>query len=729
MDKKAVHAEALKRFKLAKDASETNRRDAAEDLKFLWNEDNCQWPEDVRDMRKGRPMVVENRLPQFVRQVVNEQRRNRPAINIIPADGKASPETAEILEGMVRSIERASRADMAYDTALESAASCGIGYFEICTDYVSADSFDQEILVKPIANPLTVYDDPDCKMPDNSDREYCFVSEMMDRGEFRRRFGKDATSFDDADEDMLDWYDEDKVRVAKYWRVVKEQRKIHQLETGEVLNDEQLKEIQKLAGKKPPIIASRDVEARRVECYMLTGDEVFSEYEYKGQYIPVVYCPGAMTNIEGKRRTKSLIRDALDAQRVNNYMLSSEIELSALQPRSPWIGPVGAFDDDERWNSANTDNHPYLEYAGNVAPQRIFPTPPPAHIINARMAVIEGMKAIMGMYDASLGARSNETSGVAIQARQQEGDNATYHFIDNMTRAIRYAGMVIVDLIPHVYDAERVVRLLNIDGTAEMQAVNNVLTPSLDVGKYDVSCTAGPSFQTQRQETRAAMIELIGKFPQLAQVAGDLVVKNMDFPDADELAKRVKKMLPPGIDDEEGAPQQPPPPSPEMVKAQNEAQAAQAKMQMDAQMSQAKMQQEAQATQAKIQSEAMIAQYKADKDAEVARYRAELEMQTKLQLAAVTSQATIDDGIAQGVSANTGEIAQTVAMGLAEQMQALSSSQAQNTEALLGAIAQQSQAINGQAQIMRQALEGVAQALSKRKNVIRDDMGNLVGVE
>lgn len=562
-----VMTEARDRLSQSSMADGQNRIDALDDLRFLWNDENYQWPVEAQRVREGRPMLAENRLPQFVRQVVNEQRRNRPAITVIPFDDKGDPKTAEILEGLIRHIEQYSRADMAYDMATWYAVAASQGFFRISTEY--SDGFDQEICIKPIDNPFSVYDDTFCSMPDRSDRSFCFVSEMVKRADFKRKYGFDPTSFDEAQaagDNMLLWYEEDTVRVCEYWRVVKTKRKIYRMPDGAVMGKEDLKtynEAAKRAGA-PEVepVAERDIEDQTVEQYILTGDKIIQKSEWAGKYIPIVYVGGEECVIEGRRVRKSLIRDAKDSQRAINYYESAKAEVIALTPKAPWIGPTGAFETDkEKWETANEKNYAFLEFDGQAMPQRQQFNAVPIGLMEAKMQAIEAQKAIMGLYDASLGSRSNEVSGVAIEARQRQGDTQTFHFIDNLLRAIRYAGLVIIDLAPRVYDAARVVRVLGKDGTPEQQLINQIfLGPDgqmqnndLSIGKYDLVVKAGPGFETQRQESRQLWIELAKVLPQLSQVAPDLLARLMDGADSEEIAKRLKATVPPQILGEEGS--------------------------------------------------------------------------------------------------------------------------------------------------------------------------------
>lgn len=617
-------------FSRSVEADAWNRAQGLDDLKFVENIDNYQWPLDAQRVRKGRPMMVENRLPQFSRQVVNNIRRNRPAISVIPASEDATDEVAEVLEGMTRHVEQRSRADLAYDGGAESAVKCSIGYWRVVTEYADEMSFDQELAIKPIPNPFTVYDDPDCIMPDKSDRRACIVSERKPRTEFKAEYGFDPAPFEAGTTgDDIEWYGQDDVRIAEYWRVVYDKKEIYRLPDGTVVEKAQLKGIDPETLKSLPC---REVQVPRVEMHLMTGDKIIETTEWIGRYIPIIAVIGEEVDIEGRKFRKSLVRDAKDSQRTNNYMLSAEVEMVSLTPKVPWVGPKGSFKtDSQKWATMNTENWPYVEYDGQTAPQRNYPTGFPDGIRQSRMSAIEGMKAVMGLYDASLGARSNETSGVAIENREKQGDNATFHFVDNMIRAIRYGGLVVVDLLPKVYDAARVARTLKADGTAKLQAINQIFIgpdgqpAQIDIsrGKYDVVVTAG-SYQTQRQENRNSMIELGKILPQMTQVAPDLMVKNFDFPEADELARRLKATVPPQILGADN-PQIPP-------EVQQAMQAVQQQQQQVSQIGQQVEAERAQLDAEKAQVEAAKKELAADQKVLQARYN---ELSAKLDLQAL----------------------------------------------------------------------------------------------
>ena len=558
--------EAKEAFETCQEAEEENRDNAESDIKFARMGD--QWDEADRNKRnrEGRPVLTINRMPAFIRQVANDARLNTPSVKVFPVDDTADVECAEILNGLLRNIQVQSNADAAYDTAMSDAVTGGFGYFIIDGDYAFNDTFEQDILIKRIANPFTIHGDPRSTAIDSSDWNIGFVSDVMSHAEFEREFPNSEKIDWDADfesEKDLDWITEDSVRVADYWKRVEEDRPIVLLSDGQVIDEEVYEKNKDYWDVSQVFVENtRTVKSWKVKRYTLSGQEVLEEIDWPGMYIPIIPVYGEESWVEGKRHFKSLIRDAKDPQRIYNYWRTASTELVALAPKAPFIGPVGAFDEDgDKWATANTDSHPYLQYDGQVAPQRQAFAGPPAGALQEALNASDDMKSVVGMFDASLGARSNEQSGRAILARQREGDISTFHFIDNLNKAIQHAGKVILDLIPHVYSGERVIRVLGEDDKPENVQVNQPIPmmqdgqPVMDEmgqpkariydltkGKYDLVVRSGPSFTTRREEAATQMMELLRVYPDAAPIIGDIFAKNLDWPGADEIAKRLEKI-------------------------------------------------------------------------------------------------------------------------------------------------------------------------------------------
>ncbi len=596
-DKPDLLKDALEAFDKAAEHDDHNRKAFEDDIDFALLEN--QWPERVRRDREidGRPCLTVNKLAAMGRQIVNDARRNKPGITVHPVDSDGDPETAEIINGLIRNIEQSSNSEVAYDTALEHAVFGGFGYFRINTQYSTDDTFDQDIVIERISNPLSVY--PDCYATgaDSADWNWCFVTDQMTKAQFKRQYpGAEQVDWKgEAWRGMSSpWLDGDFVQVAEYWVRDKVKRTIL------LLSDQTVIETDDYERNKPAfdaigvsVVGQRDVASHQVRQHIMSGAEVLETVEWAGKYIPIVPVYGSEVVLKGKRHFRSLIRGAKDAQRMFNYWRTSSTELVALAPKAPFIGRKGAFETDaQKWATANTQTHAFIEYDGPEPPMRQPFAGVPAGALQEALNSSDDIKTVLGMYDASLGARSNETSGKAIIARQMEADNATFHFIDNLSRAIRHAGRILIDLIPEVYSVPRTIRVLGMDDKPEVKTVNqpvqereeNPLTGEIEEvtkiydltsGRYDLTVSAGPSFASLRQEAASQMIELIRAYPDAAPVIGDLLVKNLDWPGADEIAERLSKAMGQASEGEEG----PQGPDPQAMQAVQQYQAALQQMQ------------------------------------------------------------------------------------------------------------------------------------------------------
>lgn len=554
-----ILSEAREAFALAADAEAENRREALDDLRFARLGE--QWPERVRREREleGRPCLTINRLPAFVRQVVNDARQNKPAIAVHPVDSGADPETAEVFNGLIRHIEQSSDADVAYDTALDFAVTSGVGYFRINTRYATDDGFDQDIAIERVANPFSIYGDPEAVGADSADWNLAFVVDSLPAAAFEARWrGAVAADWDGQRADGTR-AEGARVTIAEYWRRERTSRTILGLSDGQVIEESAYKAQKAMFDALGVKVVGRPrtVAGHKVVQRILSGAEVLESIDWAGRFIPIVPVYGEELMVDGRRRLRSLVRDAKDPQRMFNYWRSISTELVALAPRTPFIGRKGAFDTDSaKWATANTQSHAYIEYDGPEPPMRQGYAGVPAGALQEAMNASDDMKSIMGLYDASLGARSNETSGRAIMARQREGDVSTFHYIDNLSRAIRHAGRILLDLIPKVYGTARIVRVLGPDGAAQsvgvapgrqggeaLKAIGRIY--DLSAGKYDLTVRSGPSFTSRREEAASQMIELIRAYPAAAPLIGDLLARNLDWPGADEIAQRLGALLPP----------------------------------------------------------------------------------------------------------------------------------------------------------------------------------------
>jgi len=569
-----VLKEMHERFSFAVDAWKTQRNLCLDDLRFC-NPDN-QWPEDVRNERlsQGKPVYVSDRLNAHVKQLTNAQRENRPAVTVHPLNDQADKDTAEVFQGLIRHIEYASGADMAYDTAFEACVRMGIGYFRLITGYSDDISFEQDIKIEAIPNPFSVYIDPTYRVPDGSDIEWAFITEDMTEDEFKETYpdakltNYSQTRWIASGDEHPGWISRGtkSVRVVEYFVKEEVPKTIVKLEDGSV-HDKKLLD-KKLHSK---IIAERTSTETKIKWYKANGVEILEQSEWPGRYIPIVPVFGDQINSNGSNIYNGIIRNSKDEQQMMNVAKTTMIETIAMAPKAPWIVPEGSVDAfKEEWKNANRSSYPYLKFKtiddqGNPLPaptRNTFEAPIQA-VVQAVSMFENDIKATNAMYDPSLGNKtSNDQSGMAIKALQTQGSIGNYHYSDNLSRAIRLEGLMLLDLIPKIYDTKRVVRIVGLDDVQKLVTLNGDGDPSetgcmdkdgvarifkTDTGKYDVTVSSGPSYQTKRQENLNMLFLLAGKDPQMFATYADLIFGQLDSPVATQLAERARKTLPPAL--------------------------------------------------------------------------------------------------------------------------------------------------------------------------------------
>ena len=679
-----------------------------DDLKFATLD---QWPADLRSQRENdtvngsRPCLTIDQINQYITQVSNDMRANRPSIKTRPVDDVADPDTAKVFQGLVRHIEDKSSAHIAYQTAGESAVTIGLGFFRIVAEYASDDSFDQELFIRRIPDTFSAYLSNHL-MPDGSDAEKGWVFERVPLDRFKLEHPKAKC----ADEDFSGlgviptWKTENEIMVCEYFYKEYEQKELLFLADGRTMFQDEYKELE----EKPEVTGRRNTNAVTVKWCKHTGAEILDKRTLKGKYIPIVEVVGKEKVVEGKRHLWGLVRPAKDSLRAFNYWISALTEKMALAPKAPFIGAVGQFATmGAQWDQANVNNYAKLEYDaievnGNMVPAPRRQEPMQMEPAMAQMLSImqNNVKSSLGMYKAAIGEAESQQSGKAILALKRESDTGTMHFGENQAISISHGGRILVDLIPHYYDTRRVLRILGEDGKVQSAQIDPAQSESkrevrdaagkvrriynLGVGKYDVTVTVGPGYTTSRQEAATVMTDLANsaKDPVSAAIMRYGAVKNSDFHGSEEIERMLKATLPPQVMPQEG--EQEPVPAAAMQKIAQLTQAgqqlqlqaqelaqenqrlksgaaeAQAKIQVSAQEGQAKLAalheekaeelriEEASNVEAallartKVEAEAQLARDKAIEEFEFLRWKARLEAQTKIETARIAAEADIE---------------------------------------------------------------------------------------
>ena len=549
--------EAKDHYRTASDGWKHIYDEAKEDLNFVYDVGHGQWPAEVRKTRENRPIITVNKLQKFVRQLRGEQMQNRPRMTVIPVDSVADPKMAELYNALIRQIEYLSSANIAYDTAYGNAISCSVGFFRLITQYEDEQSFDQEIRIKRIINPLSVLFDPAAQDFTMNDAQYCFIEDSMDKKEFERKYkNAESQNFEGDREIFGDWMDNDRIKIAEYFWKEPVRKNIVQLNTGEIIELDKDNTIERIKAEGFQIAKERQVDTHKVMWCKMTGVEILEKSEWPGINIPIIPVFGDEIVASGKRYYLSLIRGAKGPQQMYNFWSTAATENVALSPKAPFIVDHRQLKGFEReWEDANITNRMYLRYnaiAGLSKPSREPQTQVPNAIIGMLQSTAYDIEDHLGRYEASKGEASNERSGKAIKARQEQSDKGSYAFVDNLTRAIIYSGQQIIDLIPKIYDTQRAVRIMGETGEQTTAQINVPTIDSqgspavendLSVGKYDLIATVGASFSSKRQEMVSSMLEACQYAPTVAPYIVPLIFKFSDWPGAEEVHQAIKEGL------------------------------------------------------------------------------------------------------------------------------------------------------------------------------------------
>ncbi len=768
----SVVKEARERFEAAKAAMSETHKQITEDLEFSNPSKPEQWPDAVRKIREGggnaaaRPCFTFDRTNERIMQVVNDGRQNKPGLNAIPVDSGADIDAAKQIEGMFRHIEYASRASIAYDTALELIARCGLGWLRAVPEVVNARLNEQEIRIKRVFDSKSVLIDCESTEPDGQDAMWGFVESRMGNDAFKRRFKKARGR---GRSDGAGWFDADGQRVCEYFRVELEERtRVYgRTRAGDHFDmDADEYQASKLREDGAEVTNEYAKDQRKVIWAQMNGNEILEETEFPSIWIPLVPVYGYELFVEGKRHICGMTRRMMDGQRAYNYERSAWIESVALQPKAPVaVAWEGIENHQNAWNEAGTSTRAWLPYDhadenGNPipAPQRLNPPTMPAAFAAGGQQALADLQASVGLHNAAVGENENRQSGRALLAVQRRGDTANFHFIDNLGRSIEQLGRIVVDMIPRVYDTNRQVRILGMDGqpssvqidhdmpTAVRKKAGKVVAINPGVGNYDVRVKVGPSYATQRQESVEALNQILQGSPQLMAIIGPLWAQMQDWPNADKFARVLLAMAPPQVQAAYSDESEEIPPA---VKAQMAALEQQVQQMQQVIQQGGSQLQEAQQQVAKIAGEGMGAKLQAAQKelglqqqimqlrqqlAESSLEKDSITIEAKVEKLTTTAVdqikimvAQLDDQTQQIDSALNAAVAAAMPPALGDGLEPVD--QAVTVDPVMAQMAEMIAQAQQTVDAVRAAANEAIVALTAPKRVIRDESGLAVGVE
>lgn len=624
-----THQQALEEFEDAREGMREQYDRMRADLRFSDPTDPQQWDKQAQELRKGRPCLTFDRTNQFIAQVVNSARQNKPSIHCLPANSDADIDVAEQLNGIVRHIEYVSRAGITYDTAIEHAARIGLGWMRVIPEIMRPETNEQEIRIKRIADPLSAYLEAGWSEPDGSDAMVGFIESMIPAKQFKAQWPKAET--DSWEKSTTGWFDEKMVRICERFKII--ETKTNRLTVdmsqlggqSQVMGEEEYWQMRKLTGAQLPADAFV-AKIRTVKWSKLSGCEVLEETDFPSQYLPLIPVIGHELIVDGRRHLCGMTRRLMDSQRAYNYERSAFIESVSMQPKAPLLVPVEAMNGLEgSYASLNQGNPAFLPYNHSddenqpiPAPTRLMPPTFPVAFAQGGQIASTDMESAVGMFRANLGQPGSAISGRAKREDKVAGDTANFHYTDNLARSIEQLGRVVVDMIPKVYDTARQARIVHQDGKQDFVQINpemrepvqkkgkKVTAINPGVGAYDVRVKTGPAYTTLREEQAEQLANIMQAAPNTVPILADLWVAAQDFPDAEKATKRLAAMLPPEIQQMEHDDGEEIPPA---VMAQLKT-LSQAKDQLEHALQQAM--QEHEALENQVKAKADVAQFNAD---------------------------------------------------------------------------------------------------------------------
>lgn len=583
-----------------RDADIDNRDASIEDAEFFAGK---QWDDKIKARREGKrkPVLTVNRTVAFIGQIVGTRRLNETVVKILPEYG-GTQAIAETRSGLIRHSEKKSKADRAYDTALQNCAIGGIGNFGVGLDYARYDVFEQDINWREFPDAYSVTWDRLIQDKTGRDANHVFIEDTLARTTYEDKYpGVQPSEFvdDQVDNHMSGWFTSDDVRVVEFWRMRYEACELALLQDGSIKDITQWPEDDPRRSQiaiRPETGMPYTREAMRpyCECYVVSGTDILAgPYRLNISRVPVFRVPAWEITIAGKRFRFGLLRFLKDPQRLHNYWRSTIAEKLMMTPRARWVASDAAVAGREaQWRNAHLSDDPLLIYnaESGQAPEYTQPAQLEVALVQEANMSVQDMRDVSNIHEAMLGQQSNEVSGKAIVARQRVGDIGTIIYHDNTNAAIEEGGGVANELIDIAFDAPRTIITLGPDGKVGTVRINDPSDPEsqdITVGRYGVTVTTGPSTATKRVEAQEAMLSVFNAAPQVFAQAADLWAEELDFPGASKLARRLRAILPSHLIDPSSL-------STEeqqqlAQKAQGEAQAAQMQQQIEGAQLQAQL--------------------------------------------------------------------------------------------------------------------------------------------
>lgn len=583
-----------------------------------------QWREDESKLfeRYNKIPLVFNKLGVLMNHLLGEQMQNTPNLQIVP-DENVPVKTAEVRAALIKSISLNSDAKFIYQQAFWQAIVGGYGAFRVGTEYTDYDSFDQEIKYYSIEDPNRCYWDLTAKKPCKTDGLYAGFQTRMSRKAFKTKYGieieQDIGTTSIIEDSTMAFADDDSITILDHYEREGKKTKIYKLSNGQVIDGDEYKKLEKQKidgmkvllynGEPVTIFDTRETVKYKVKHIQIAGDYILEETDFPSKRLPVFFVDQkSYYSKSGQQITRSFFKDAKDAQKYLNYLATQCAYILKVSRYDQFMAPrkcVSAPDTAQMWRDPSVIRgvlH-YDESPSGDKPEALRPPELSATLTQQYERALMDIQSGTGMFNAQLGEVGNEISGTAVDARSRRGTKNTFVPYNALNVAIADSGECINEMIPEVYDTERLLMLAMPDAESQPVNINKPMDPyglqvenDMTKGRYKIRLKPGPSYEGQKTEALESLQLVLQAdkagtvFPMIA----DLYAENLPLDNNLELRNRLRTLVPPEIIEagKSGKPLPPKPPQPspqemmmELKKAelQQRAQEAQQKSQKDMQ--------------------------------------------------------------------------------------------------------------------------------------------------
>lgn len=455
------------------------------------------------------------------------------------------------------------------------------------------------------------------------------------------------------DGDQFSWADDDSITILHYYKRTYVKDTLYKMSNGKTLNQDEMGElilksqefVQKMQqseqmqpdmfgempqqnmgegseingewitlyddGEPVRIEDKRPVKKSKIMHYHIAGDYILEKSEFPSEDLPIIFMDQhSFYQKDGKQVCRPFIIDCIDAQRYLNYLGTQSAFILKVSRYDQFMMSkqnARGLDTQKIWTDPSNIQGAlyYDESPSGAKPEQLMPPELSRSLMEQYQRAQDDLYTSTGMYPARLGQQGTEVSGAAVDARTRQGNNPTFVAFNSVSRAVAGGGKIANQMVPRVYDTERVIRLLNPMNGESLITVNKqsdeygaLIENDIRKGSFEVILQAGPSYEGQKSQALESLNGIIQADPQLFSLIADLYAENLPLANTIEIKNRLKTLVPPQIIEAGKTGKMPPPqqqqPDPQQVLAQQDMQIKQGQLQLKQQ----EIQQKAQAVQA-----------------------------------------------------------------------------------------------------------------------------------